>query len=136
MEHELFCSRHWIKARLGKLKQEEVGRQRCWFLPFYLHHVFLTPHLKETEGSESAGTKECKTCVCVSAACPTYLFLCAHKVWVPVFLQRKEEEKKNPTKIFWLINRPLDLLAPCYKLLHPLPTFSQISHHSQSRGPV
>lgn len=78
-------------------------------------------------------------CVCLNAVYPHFslnrhVFCCAHEVWDPVFRHRKEEAQTPPLlkKVKWFFlyfGRWTDrtirryLLAPDYKLLHPLPAF-------------
>lgn len=132
-KEELCCSRHWMNTLLGNLKREEAGQHEMPVRPILLPPCFSDPPgLKEAKGSESAGTKGRKTCVLV-------LSVHAFKLWIPVFLQRKEEAQSHLFFFFsyfgWWTDSKIqqDLLAPDYKLLHLLPAFFQISHSSLPR---
>lgn len=88
-KEELCCSRHWMNTLLGNLKREEAGQHEMPVRPILLPPCFSdSPGLKEAKGSESAGTKGRKTCVLV-------LSVHAFKLWIPVFLQRKEEAQSH-----------------------------------------
>lgn len=99
---------------------------------------FLTPHLKQTKASESAGTKRFK--MCVSQRClPTFLsessrfLLCPWSLGSGLPAQEGRSTNSPPPEksqmIFLYFGRWTDrrirryLLAPDYKLLHPLPAF-------------
>lgn len=95
--NELFSSRRGIRASLGKLKQEEEGRQRCRFDS----HVFLTPSVSEGNRRLEVGwikrMEDVRVCLCVE--CPKCLcFTITFVSSLPLFYRHKFASFPRATK--------------------------------------